>query len=60
MKNKYKELSYREIFDFERIIPDTTKVGKDIESTLRNFSIPTDKYKKTSFKIRKFEYEIKR
>ncbi len=60
MKNKYKELNYHEIFDFERIISDTKKVRKDIENTIRDFSIPTDKYKKTNFKIRKIKYEIKR
>ena len=59
MKHKYKELNYRELFGLEKILSDTTKIEEDMGNTIRDFSIPTDKYKKTSFKIREFEYEIK-
>jgi hypothetical protein len=60
MKNKYKDLNYQEIFDFRKVISDATKVRKDTENILKKFSIPTDQYKKTNFKIRKIKYEIKR
>lgn len=64
MKNKYEKISYDKFFNFqnirsENIRNEINKKNKKIIRNIRDFSIPTEHYKKTNVKIKKIEYEIK-
>lgn len=62
-KSEYKKSGYFDFEIFERDKKDSKETNieslEDQENTIENFSIPTDKYKKTMMKQRKIKYEIK-
>lgn len=62
-KSEYKKSGYFDFEIFERGKKDSKETNieslEDQENAIKNFSIPTDKYKKTMMKQRKIKYEIK-
>ena len=65
MKDEYKKNSYNELFNFkdiksENIRNEYRKQNDELIKNIRDFSIPSDYYKKTNVRIKKIEYEIQR